>query len=171
MSFEFESFDVEENVQEDQGFSPLPKGTYTVVVNKSEMTRNPAGDTDILALTYQISEARNQNRLVFDNLRLASTKAESNPGHAVMVRIAKSNLSAICKACGIDKLRSADSLIGRRLNVSVKVVPHWSKQGEFVNEVCGYSPATAAKPTPNVDQSSGAVPAVNPLQPNNDVPF
>ncbi len=81
-------------VEPTNDFEPIPAGKYVAVITESEMKPTKAGTGSYLQLTFQILEGEHKNRLLWTRLNL------DNP-NATAVQIARSELSAICRAVGV----------------------------------------------------------------------
>lgn len=124
------------------GFDAVPAGKYLAVITETEMKPTKAGTGQYLQLTFQIIEGEYKGRLLWARLNL------DNPS-AMAVKIARAELSAICRAIGV--MQPKDSLELHDLPLVIKVgckkrddVPG----GEIVNEVKGYEKRAAAAQSP-----------------------
>ncbi|RMF93598.1 MAG: DUF669 domain-containing protein [Planctomycetota bacterium] len=127
------------HVEPTADFEPIPAGTYTAVITDSEMKPTKAGTGRYLQLAFQIIEGPHTHRVLWTRLNL------ENP-NATAVKIARGELSAICRAVGV--LQPRDSVELHNLPLVIKVrCKRRADTGEIVNEVKGYSkkesPATA----------------------------
>lgn len=129
-------------------FEPIPAGKYVAVVTASEMKPTKSGNGAYLELTFQIIEGEYKNRLLWARLNL------DNPS-AMAVKIARSELSALCRAIGV--LEPKDSCELHNVPVVIAVKQKTDADGEVRNEIKGYAkretangakPAQAASPTP-----------------------
>ena len=128
-------------------FDPIPAGKYLAVITDSEMKPTKSGTGSYLQLTFTILEGEYKNRVLWARLNL------DNP-NATAVKIARSELSAICHAVGV--MQPKDSVELHNLPLVVSVRQKTDADGEVRNEIRGYSkretsavaPAQAADPTP-----------------------
>ncbi|MFH1022108.1 MAG: DUF669 domain-containing protein [Planctomycetota bacterium] len=129
-------------------FEAIPAGKYLAVVSASEMKSTKSGNGSFLELTFQIIEGEYKNRLLWARLNL------DNP-NPVAVKIARSELSALCRSVGV--LEPKDSCELHNLPLVVSVKQKTDADGEVRNEIRGYSkretvngskPVQAANPTP-----------------------
>lgn len=124
-------------------FEPIPSGIYPAVINESEMKPTKAGTGEYLQLTFQVIEGEYKNRLLWARLNL------NNP-NATAVKIAKAELSALCRATGI--MSPSDSAELHNLPLMIHVRCKRRKDtDEIVNEVKGFS----KKETQTVSPDSG----------------
>lgn len=132
----FDAREVEPHV----GFDPIPGGKYLAVISESELKPTKKGGGHFLKLTFQILEGEYKGRLVWARLNL------DNP-NSTTVRIARSELSAICRAVGV--LAPKDSVELHNLPLLI-TVGHKKRPdtGELTNVIKGYAKrdAVAAKP-------------------------
>lgn len=129
-------------------FEVIPAGKYVAVITDSETKRNKAGTGSYLQLTFQVIEGEFKNRFLWARLNI------DNP-NATAVKIARAELSAICRAVGV--LQPKDSCELHNLPLVITVKCKKSKDGDDpVNEIKGYAkkdalsgkPVQAATDTP-----------------------
>ena len=129
-------------------FEPVPAGRYTAVITESEMKSTKRGDGSFLEMTFQIIEGEYRGRNVWARLNLDN----SNP---LAVKIARSELSAICRATGVMQPKDSCELHSLPLVIRVKCKKR-EDTGEVTNEIKGYAkrevatgqPQQAASDTP-----------------------
>lgn len=139
------------NVEPAGDFDPIPAGKYVAVITESEMKPTKAGTGTLLQLTFQVIEGPYKNRLLWTRLNL------ENP-NATAVKIARGELSAICRAVGV--LAPNDSVELHNLPVVIHVrCKKRADTGELTNEIKGYSKQETPPP------ASGTSPASNPTPP------
>lgn len=106
---------------------PLPAGKYLAVVSESELKPTKTGGGKYLQLTFQIIDGEFKGRLVWARLNLEN-KSE------MTVKIARGELSAICRAIGVMQPKDSVELhnVGGPLEINVGLkkrdTPH---NGEF----------------------------------------
>jgi hypothetical protein len=124
-------------------FDPVPAGKYLAVITESEMKETKAGTGEYLNLAFEIIEGDFKGRHIWARLNL------HNP-NATAVKIARAELSAICRAVNVMAPRDSVDLHNLPLLITIKCKKR-PDTGEVVNEVKGYapkdSPATAKPPT------------------------
>ena len=124
-------------------FEPLPAGKYVAVVTASEMKPTRNGNGSYLELTFQVIEGPHKGRLVWERLNL------DNP-NPLTVKIARSELSAICRAVGV--MQPKDSCELHNLPLCITVKQKTDADGERRNEIRGFAKreiANGAKPAQN----------------------
>ena len=131
-------------------FEPIPAGKYSAVIVDSEMKPTKAGTGEYLELTFQITEGDYQNRLLWTRLNL------DNP-NATAVKIAKAELSAICRAVEVMTPNASADLHDLPLVVHVKCKKR-DDTGDIVNEVKGYSKKTLPGSNGNASKASDLAP-------------
>lgn len=117
-------------------FEPIPAGKYLAVITASEMKSTRSGTGSYLELTFQIIEGDHQHRNLWARLNL------NNP-NAMAVKIARGELSAICRAVGVMTPRDSAELHNLPLIIHVKCRQR-EDTGEITNEIKGYSSRPAA---------------------------
>ncbi len=132
------------------GFDPIPAGKYLALITESGMKPTKSGAGNFLELTFQVLEGEFKGRLLWARLNL------DNP-NATTVKIARAELSAICRAIGV--MAPKDSVELHNLPLIITVA-HKKRQdtGEITNVIKGYSKKDAATPKPTAAGSNGKAP-------------
>lgn len=132
----FNANDVDPNV----AFEPIPAGDYVAAVVASEMKPTKNGAGEYLQLEMEVLEGPHKGRKVWDRLMLKHTNSQT-------VAIARSTLSALCRAIGV--MQPKDSLELHNLPVLVKVAcKKRDDTGEITNVVKGYKKKGSPSPVP-----------------------
>lgn len=139
-------------VEPNSDFEPVPAGKYVAVITESEMKATKAGTGSLLQLTFQIIEGPFANRLLWARLNL------DNP-NATAVKIARGELSAICRAVGVLAPNDSVDLHNLPLVIHVRCKKR-NDTGEINNEIKGYSKKDASPPP-----TSGSGPIANSTPP------
>ena len=84
-------------------FEPLPAGKYLVAITASEMKATKKGDSSYLQLEFTVLDGQCKGRKVWDRLCINHPKA-------IAQKIARGNLSAICRAVGVMQPRDSVEL-------------------------------------------------------------
>ena len=121
-------------------FDPIPAGKYIAAITESEMKATKTGNGSYLQLTFTILEGEYKNRVLWARLNL------NNP-NATAVKIARSELSAICHAVGVMQPKDSVQLHNLPLVISVKLKKR-EDTGELTNEVKGYAKKETAAGQP-----------------------
>jgi hypothetical protein len=124
-------------VEPSTDFEPLPAGKYVAVVTDSGMKATKAGNGSFLELTFEIVEGEFKGRKVWARLNL------DNP-NPTAVRIARAELSSLCRAVGVMQPKDSCELHNLPLIVSVK--QRTDGEGEIRNEIRGFARKDAANP-------------------------
>lgn len=136
-----------------KAFEPLPAGDYQAAIVASEEKTTSAGTGQYLSLTFQIIEGTASGRKLFANLNLDNPNAEA-------VKIARAELSAICRAVGVLTPGDASELHDRPLTIKVGVEKR-KDTGEMQNRIKGYfrkgESSSPNKTLPGVAPSGGNV--------------
>ena len=132
-------------------FDPVPAGKYLAVITESEMKPTKAGTGQYLQLTFQIIDGAFKGRLLWARLNL------DNPS-AMAVKIARAELSAICRAVAV--MAPKDSLELHNLPLVITVgCKRRDDTGEVTNEIKGYEAKHHTAPAP---AATGATPGSTP---------
>jgi hypothetical protein len=130
---------------------PIPAGKYLAVVSDSEYKPTKNGGGKYLQLTFQIIDGEYKGRLVWARLNLEN-KSE------MTVKIARGELSAICRAVGVMQPKDSVELHNVPLEISVGLKKR-DDNGEFTNVIKGYAKKGAsAAPRPAVAGGPGSTP-------------
>ena len=117
-------------------FDPIPAGQYIVAITASEMKPTKTGNGSYLQLEFVVLEGDCKDRKVWARLNL------NNP-NATAVKIARSELSAICHAVGVMQPKDSVDLHNLPLQITVKCKKR-EDNGEITNEIKGYAKKDAA---------------------------
>ncbi len=128
------------DVEPASAFEALPAGKYLAAITESEMKPTKSGSGSYLQLTFTILEGAYKNRVLWARLNL------NNP-NATAVKIAKGELSAICRAVGMMTPRDSVELHNLPLLITVKCKKR-KDTDELTNEIKGYEPKAAAAGQP-----------------------
>ena len=118
------------------GFEPIPAGKYLASITESEMKPVKSGSGSYLQLTFTILEGEYKGRVLWARLNLVNANQTA-------VKIAQSELSAVCRAVGVMTPRDSVELHNIPLLVTVKVKKRKDTE-ELTNEVKGFEPKSAA---------------------------
>ena len=129
-------------------FDPVPAGKYLAVITESEMKPTKAGTGRYLQLTFEILDGQYKGRHLWARLNL------DNPNETA-VKIARAELSAICRAVGVMAPNDSVELHNLPLVITVRCKKR-SDTGDIQNEIRGYSKKEAAAGQPQ--QAVGSAP-------------
>jgi hypothetical protein len=110
---------------------PIPAGRYAAVITDSEYKPTKSGGGKYLQLTLQILDGEHKGRLLWARLNLENANATT-------VKIARGELSAICRAVGVMQPRDSIELHNVPLEVTVGLKKR-DDNGEFTNVIKGYA--------------------------------
>jgi len=131
-------------------FEPVPAGKYLAAITASEMKPTKNGDGSYLQMELTVLEGEYKDRKVWDRLCL-------NHPNAQTVKIARGNLSALCRAIGVMQPRDSVELHNIPVVVIVKVKKR-EDNGELTNEIKGYEPKATAAGQPQQAPSNSTTP-------------
>jgi hypothetical protein len=127
-------------------FDPLPAGKYVAAITESEMKPTKNGSGHYLQLTFTVLEGEYKNRVLWARLNL------NNP-NATAVKIARSELSAICRATGVMAPKDSVELHNLPLLITVKLKKR-DDTGELTNEIKGYAKRETGGQAPQAANST-----------------
>lgn len=128
------------NVDPATDFEAIPAGKYLAVITESEVKANKSGTGSYLQLTFQVIDGEYKNRFLWARLNL------DNP-NSTAVKIARGELSAICRAVGVMLPSDSVELHDLPLVISVKCKKR-ADTGELANEIKGYAKKESAAGKP-----------------------
>jgi len=140
-------FQFNANEVEPASFEAIPAGKYEAVITKAEMKDTQAGDGEYLELTFQVIEGEHKNRLLWGRLNIVNKSEQA-------VKIARGQLSAICRAVGVAELNESNlpNLYDKPLIIRVS---QREFEGEMRNEIKGY----ATRDPDSIPGSTAAAPS------------
>jgi len=133
-------------VEPASSFEPIPAGKYLAMITASEMKATKKGDGSYLELTFTVLDGPYKNRNVWARLNL------NNPNDTA-VKIARGELSALCRAVGVMTPGDSQDLHNLPLVITVKLKKR-DDSDEMSNEIKGYARKEAAAGQPQQAQSS-----------------
>lgn len=147
------------NVPEQQEFSALPEGQYTVIATASEMKPTKNGQGQYLQMTFEVLDGPQKGRKVWARLNLVN-------GNQTAVDIAQRELGAICRAVGVMKPNDSAELHNRPMLITVAVeLDDRKREGNVIKKYeainAGGAPAAAA-PAAGAAAPWGGQPAAAP---------
>jgi hypothetical protein len=131
-------------VEPSAGFDVIPAGKYNAVISDSEMKDTRSGTGRYLQLEFEIIDGEFKNRKLWARLNLENPNADA-------VRMARADLSAICRAVNV--LTPKDSLELHNLPLVITVRCKKNQDDEMTNEIKGYAPKASAKASTSAPQT------------------
>ena len=110
--------------------TPLPAGPYRAVARKSEWKNTKSGGNKFLEIVWKVVDGEHNGRMLWSRLNLQNSNSQA-------VEIARAELSSICLAAGIAKLRDSVELHDIPLVLMVAVKKR-EDTGDPTNEITGY---------------------------------
>ncbi|MDD4270891.1 MAG: DUF669 domain-containing protein [Thermoguttaceae bacterium] len=132
-------------VEPTTAFDPIPAGKYLAAIIDSKMKPTKAGTGQYLELTLQILEGEFKSRQLWARLNLDNPNAQT-------VKIARGELSAICRAVGVMSPGDSTDLHNLPMIITVRCKKR-PDTGEISNEVRGYAKREAASGKPQQAQT------------------
>jgi len=127
-------------VEPSKEFDPIPAGKYIAVITDSEIKETRAGTGRYLQLEFEITDGEFAGRKLWARLNIENQNAEA-------VRLARADLSAICRAVNV--LTPSDSIDLHNLPLVIKVHCRKDKNtGEITNDIRGYESKANYRPEP-----------------------
>jgi hypothetical protein len=127
-------------------YEAIPAGKYLAMITTSEMKANQAGTGRFLELVFAILEGSYSGRKITGRLNL------ENPSD-IASRLARAELSAICRAVGVMAPNDSVELHNLPLVITVRCRKR-KDTGEITNDVSGYARKEVAAGKPQQAQES-----------------
>lgn len=119
----------------------IPAGKYTAVIVESSQKENKKGTGSYLQLKFEIVEGEFKGKHLFARLNV------DNPNETA-VRIARAELSSICRAAGVEVIGDTEELHNLPLVIQVRTKKR-NDSDEIDNEIKGYGPVASAPSQPS----------------------
>ncbi len=131
----------------------IPAGQYLAHITESDIVDLKSGNGQGLKMTFEVIDGQFKGRKVWTSLNVVHT-------NEVAQGIAQSQLSAICRATGVNKLEDTGSLHFKPIKITVAIKP---ANGDYKegNEIKGYDAANGVAPAPTPVAQTPAAPAAN----------
>ena len=126
-------------------FDPIPAGKYLAAIVESKMKPTKSGNGEYLELTFQIVDGPHKGRQLWARLNL------NNPNQQT-VKIARAELSALCRAVGVMAPNDSTDLHNLPMLITVRCKKR-ADTGEITNEVRGFAKREAASGKPQQAQT------------------
>ena len=123
-------------VEPNAGFDPIPADKYIAMITASQMKPTKNGNGSYLELELTILEGPYKDRKLWDRLCLSHSNSQT-------VKIARGNLSAICRAVGVLQPRDSSELHNIPLCITVRCKKR-DDNDEISNEIKGYAKKESA---------------------------
>lgn len=127
-------------------YEVLPEGNYRAIITASEMKSTKNGQGMFLELTFQVIEGDFTGRNLWARLNLQNQNDTA-------VKIAQSELSAICRAVGVLVPKDSSELHNRPLIIKVRTKKR-NDSGDLTNEIKGYLPTLTSIGEQNASTTS-----------------
>lgn len=115
----------------DFGFSAIPAGAYRAIITDTRWKQTKAGNGQYLELKFQVIDGPYKDRFLWTRLNLDHPSSEA-------MHFAKAELSAICRAVGVEKPGGPAQLLNIPLELTVKC-RHNDYIGEQENVIRAYT--------------------------------
>ena len=135
-------------VEPSAGFDVIPAGKYNAVISDSEMKDTRSGTGRYLQLEFEIIDGEFKNRKLWARLNLENPNPDA-------VRMARADLSAICRAVNVLTPRDSLELHNLPLVITVRCKKN-PDTDEITNEVKGYAARdTAGTAASGIERGTG----------------
>lgn len=126
LDLQFDQTEIQEAHKND--FDPIPAGTYTAEVTRSEIKDNNSGSGNRLSLGLKILDGHHAGRLIFQDITLRN----SNP---IAQQIGRKQMAQLVSACGKSSVQDSSDLHGIPMEIKVSIRIDKTGQYDPSNEV------------------------------------
>lgn len=144
----FINFDASQ-VNPNDEYTPIPAGSYPVIITESEIRETKSGTGNYLRVTLEVQAGEYQGRKIFHNITLQNQNQTA-------VGIGQRHLSQICHAVGVLQVQDSAQLHHKPLIAVVKIRKGNDGYNDS-NEVARYEQAQAFAPAPSFQHSAPPV--------------
>lgn len=141
-------------VEPQDNFDALPPGNYPVVIEKAEIKSTKKGDGHYLEVCVQVTDDCYRGRKLWARMNI------DNPSE-IAQRIAMSQLSSLCRACGIAVIRDENELLGKACIAKVIV----QKDRDDQNDIKAWLPISGTTPQATSFGKPAPTPVLDPPPP------
>lgn len=168
MAFLDIQFDQDEIVNAGKSdFDPIPAGTYTAEITRSEIKENNSGSGNRLSLGLKIIDGEYAGRMIFQDITLRN----QNP---VAQQIGRKQMAQLVGACGRSSVQDSSDLHG--IPMEIKVAIRIDKTGQYdpSNEVKKFAAVANQRPAfsaqPQITAQGQPTSAQQPAAPQSELP-
>jgi len=126
-------------------FDPIPAGKYLAAIIDSKIKPTKSGNGEYLEFTFQVLEGEHKGRQLWARLNLNNPNAQT-------VKIARAELSAICRAVEVMAPNDSVDLHNLPMLITVRCKKR-QDTGEITNEIRGFAKREAASGKPQQAQT------------------
>lgn len=135
-------------VEPSTGKDPVPAGKYIAIIVESAMRPTKSGNGQYIEFEYQIVDGEHKGRKVWSRHNLQHPNATA-------VQIARGELSAVCRSCGILQPKDSCELHSIPICITIKVTKRNDIDG-MTNEVTAWAKKDAAAGVPQQQTGTAA---------------
>ena len=148
-------------------FDPIPAGTYTAEITRSEIKDNASGSGNRLSLGLKIIDGHHAGRLIFQDITLRNN-------NQIAQQIGRKQMAQLVSACGKSSVQDSSDLHG--IPMEIKVAIRIDKTGQYdpSNEVKKFAAIAGSRPKfsaqPQVTAPGQPTSAQQPAAAQSDLP-
>ena len=159
LDLQFDQTEIQDAHKSD--FDPIPAGTYTAEITRSEIKNNNSGSGNRLSLGLKIIDGTHAGRLIFQDVTLRN----SNP---IAQQIGRKQMAQLVSACGKSSVQDSSELHG--IPMQIKVAGQYDPSNEVKKfaAIAGSRPQFSAQP--QVTAQGQPTSAQQPAAPQSDLP-
>lgn len=137
LDMQFDQTEIQDAHKND--FDPIPAGTYTAEITRSEIKDNASGSGNRLSLGLKIIDGTHAGRLIFQDITLRNN-------NQIAQQIGRKQMAQLVSACGKSSVQDSSDLHG--IPMEIKVAIRIDKTGQYdpSNEVKKFAAIAGSRP-------------------------
>lgn len=137
LDMQFDQTEIQDAHKND--FDPIPAGTYTAEITRSEIKDNNSGSGNRLSLGLKIIDGTHAGRLIFQDITLRNN-------NQIAQQIGRKQMAQLVSACGKSSVQDSSDLHG--IPMEIKVAIRIDKTGQYdpSNEVKKFAAIAGSRP-------------------------
>ena len=137
LDLQFDQTEIQEAHKND--FDPIPAGTYTAEITRSEIKDNASGSGNRLSLGLKIIDGTHAGRLIFQDITLRNN-------NQIAQQIGRKQMAQLVSACGKSSVQDSSDLHGIPMEIKVAIKIDKTGQYDPTNEVKKFAAIAGSRP-------------------------
>lgn len=137
LDMQFDQTEIQDAHKND--FDPIPAGTYTAEITRSEIKDNASGSGNRLSLGLKIIDGTHAGRLIFQDITLRNN-------NQIAQQIGRKQMAQLVSACGKSSVQDSSDLHGIPMEIKVAIKIDKTGQYDPSNEVKKFAAIAGSRP-------------------------
>lgn len=137
LDMQFDQTEIQDAHKND--FDPIPAGTYTAEITRSEIKDNASGSGNRLSLGLKIIDGTHAGRLIFQDITLRNN-------NQIAQQIGRKQMAQLVSACGKSSVQDSSDLHGIPMEIKVAIKIDKTGQYDPTNEVKKFAAIAGSRP-------------------------